>query len=158
MPKQDKQLLAFNRGVISALGLARIDLERMAMSAEIQSNFMPRVLGSMMLRPGLKFIDTTYLDNQGVARQLPFTFTVDDVATLEMAQLNLRVRIDDVLISRPTVSAAITNGTFLADISGWTDASDTGGTVAWQTGTYAILKGDGTDFGILRQTVTGNWR
>ena len=59
MATEDKTLLAFNRGVISSRGLARVDLDRMAMSAEIQSNFIPRVLGSMMLRQGMEYIDNT---------------------------------------------------------------------------------------------------
>ena len=154
MATEPIQLLAFNRGVISKLGLARMDLKRFAMSAEIQTNYMPRVLGSMMLRPGLEFIARTNVDTGTSARQLPFTFGVDDVATIEVSNLDMRVRIDDVLITRPSVSAAVTNGNFLSDISGWVDASDAGGTVAWQTGGFAILKGNGTDFGILQQTVT----
>ena len=156
MTFQNKQLLAFNRGVVSPRGLSRIDLERIAMSAEIQTNWMPRVLGSMMLRVGLEFIDRTNSDSANPARQIPFVFGVDDTAALEFSNVNLRVRIDDVLISRPTVTAAVTNGTFNVDISGWTDDSEAGGTVAFQTGGYAILKGDKTDFGILRQTITVN--
>ena len=62
MAEQDTDLLAFNRGVISSRGLARVDLERMAMSSDEQTNWMPRVLGSMMLRPGLEFIDRTLGD------------------------------------------------------------------------------------------------
>lgn len=154
MATENIKLLSFNRGVISKLGFARMDLKRMAMSAEIQSNFIPRVLGSMMLRPGYEFIDRTVSDDLNVARQIPFTFGVDDTAALEFGNVNLRVRIDDALISRPSVSAAVTNSGFNSDISGWTDASDAGGTVAFQAGGYAILKGDGTDFGILTQAVT----
>ena len=106
MASQDIQLLAFNRGVISKLGLARMDLKRFAMSADIQSNFMPRVLGSMMLRAGMEFIDRTNNDAIQAARQIPFTFGVDDTAALEIST-RMRVRIDDVLISRPTVSASM---------------------------------------------------
>ncbi len=45
-------ILAFNRGLISQLGLARTDLKRMALSGSIQTNLMPRMLGSAMHRPG----------------------------------------------------------------------------------------------------------
>ena len=117
MAKESKELLAFNRGVISPKGLARIDLERMAMSAERQRNWIPRVLGSMMLRPGLEFIGNTNGNN--AARQIPFTFGVDDTAQLEISNVNLRVRIDDVLIDRPTVSATVTNGGFASGLTSW---------------------------------------
>jgi hypothetical protein len=80
---QDKKLLAFNRGVVSKIGLARIDLDRMAMSAEQQSNFMPRVLGSMMLRPGMEYIDNVFSD-ANFHRNMPFTFGVDDNVLIEM--------------------------------------------------------------------------
>ena len=152
MAKEDRQLLAFNRGVISKRGLARIDLERMAMSASLQRNFMPRILGSMMLRPGWEFIDNTN-NNQG-ARNLPFIFGVDDTCVIEMGNVNMKVRIDDVVITRPTVSATISNSGFTAAIGiGWTDASDTGGTASAPSG-YALLGGDDTDFGRITQTVT----
>ena len=152
MAKREFQYLAFNRGVVSSRGLARLDIDRLAVSAQTQRNFIPRVLGSMMLRPGLEFIDRTSAD-QG-ARQLPFVFGVDDTAMIEMANVNMRVRIDDVVITRPSVSATVTNGDFSSAIgTGWTDASDTGGTVSAPAG-FALLKGDGTDFGRIRQTIT----
>ncbi len=152
MARQDIQLLAWNRGVISKLGLARMDLRRFAMSAETQLNFIPRVLGSMMLRPGMEFIDNSL--SNGFARNLPFTFGVDDTALLEMAG-SLRVRIDDVLIKRGVITATVTNPNFSSALTGWTDASEAGGTATAPAG-FALLKGDGTDFGIIRQTITLN--
>lgn len=159
MANQDIKLLAFNRGVISKRGLARQDLDRMAMSAEIQSNFISRVLGSMMLRPGMEFIDRTKLDNAFRARQLSFVFGVDDTATLEMSAVNMRVRINDVLITRPAITAAITDPGFNSALgvgaNDWQDQSETGGT-ALTIGGVAKMQGDGTDFGIIRQTVVVN--
>ena len=154
MPTETKELLAFNRGVISPRGLARIDLERMAMSADRQRNWMPRVLGSMMFRPGFEFIDRTDADASFKSRQLPFTFGADDQALLEMSIVSMRVRIDDVLISRPAVATTIVDGGFNGSLgSGWIDNSDAGGTATIVAGSLK-LNGDGTDFGIVRQTVT----
>jgi len=156
MAIENIQLLAFNRGVISKLGLARRDIKRMAMSAEIQRNYMPRVLGSMMLRPGFGFIDRTDNDGTSAARQLPFVFGVDNTAGLEFTNAGLRVRIDDVLITRPAVSATITDPGFNSSLgvgaNDWQDASDAGGTAA-NVGGEARINGDGSDFGIIQQTV-----
>ena len=154
MARQSKELLAFNRGVVSSRGLARIDLERMAMSAEIQTNYMPRVLGSMMLRPGLEFLDQ--LNNGAVTagRLLPFTFSVDDTVIFELSPNILSPRIDDARVARAATTGQLLNTGFGSDIADWDDASDTGGAVTWLTGGYAGMKGDGTDFGKLRQTVT----
>ena len=110
MAWSEKLLLSVNRGVISSRGLARIDLERMAMSADIQSNFIPRVLGSMMLRPGMEFIDTSRSNN--VARNMPFVFGEDDTALIELSNGALKVRINDVVITRPAVTATIGNSGF----------------------------------------------
>ncbi len=46
-------LYAFNRGVLDPLAMARADVKRTALSAAIQTNFIPRSLGAMALRPGL---------------------------------------------------------------------------------------------------------
>lgn len=154
MATQPIKLLAFNRGVISKLGLARMDLKRMAMSAEIQTNFPPRVLGSMMLRPGLGFIDRTNGDTTVRPRQIPFTFGVDDTAALEMTNAIMRVRIDDVLISRPSVTAVVTNSQFSSDIAGWTDRDEGTAVSVWEPPTYMALTGTGTDAARRTQEVT----
>lgn len=54
--KGDALYLAFNRGVVSRYALARIDLKRLALSADEQTNWMPRTAGPMTLRPGLKHL------------------------------------------------------------------------------------------------------
>jgi hypothetical protein len=152
MPKQNGQLLAFNRGIQSRLGLARIDLERTALAAEVQTNWMPRTLGSMMLRPGWEYIDGTR--SGAVAKLFPFVFATDDFAQLEVTSGTLRVRVDDELISRPSVTAAVTNGTFTSDLTGWTDSDESGGVSQWQVGGYMALMGTGTNAAIRDQQVT----
>lgn len=104
------QLLAFNRGLVSRLALARIDLKRLALSAETFTNWMPRVLGSMMLRPGLAYLGTTR--NNAASVSLPFVFSVSDTATLELTDLAMRVLVSDAVISRGSVSSAVTNSGF----------------------------------------------
>lgn len=112
MANQDHELLAFNRGVLSPLGLARIDIDRYAFSADTQKNWVPRVLGSMMVRPGMKYL-ATMKESLNLVRQMPFIFEEDDTALLEIGFGGyLRVRINDVLLVRPSVSTAITNGSF----------------------------------------------
>ena len=147
-----KLLLSFNRGVVSALGLARIDLNRMGMSAEIQTNWMPRVLGSMRLRPGLKYLSATKDNNK--ARKLPFVFSVDDLAQPEITDSVMRVRVSDAIIARVAVTASVTNGNFTSNVNDWTDSDETGGLSFWLTGGYLWLRGDGTDSAIRRQQVT----
>lgn len=147
-------ILAFNRGLISRLALARIDLKRTALSAETQTNWMPRSLGSMMLRPGLKYTGAS--KSNAAARTFPFIFSSTDTARIELTDLVMRVWVDDALVTRPAVTAAITNGGFDTDLTGWTDADEVGGASVWATGGYMSLSGNGTAAAIRRQEVTVN--
>lgn len=152
MAKKSTAFYGFNRGLISKLALARVDMKRLAFSAEIMNNWMPRVLGSMMLRPGLGYLGETASNNQ--ARFLPFIFSTDDLAAIEITNLIMRVWIDDALISRPSVATTVANGNFDTNLTSWTDNDEAGATSAWVTGGYMGLTGDGTAAAIRDQTVT----
>lgn len=147
-------LLSFNRGMISRLGLSRVDLARTALSAEIQTNWIPRVLGPMSLRPGLEYTGASKSNNR--SRSLPFVFAIDDTARLEFTTGVFRVWVNDALVTRPTVTAAVTNGTFTSDVTGWTDSDEAGATSQWQTGGYLALLGTGATAAIRDQQVTVN--
>jgi len=152
MPRQEQQLIAFNRGLISQLALARVDLKRAAFSAEVMTNWMPRTMGSMMLRPGLKYLGQTAAN--AASRDIPFVYRTDDTAICEFTDSALRVWVNDALVTRNTVSTAVTNGTFLTDLTGWTDSDEGGATSSWQTGGYMGLLGNGTAAAIRDQEVT----
>ena len=152
----EKVLLAFNRGVVSKRGLARLDLERMAMSAEIQTNLVPRVLGSAMFRPGLKYIDTMFED-LNLVRQMPFIFGADDTALFEFGFGSyMRIRIDDALVERVAVSAAVTDASFNAPlgvgVNDWQDDSGSGSTASSGTGDL-LLSGSGETYAKVTQRV-----
>lgn len=151
-------LFALNRGLLSPLALARTDIKRQALSAEVQTNWMPRALGSMMLRPGLGFVTSTYANQR--ARYLPFVFATDDVALLEFTPFGMRIINQDafdlptVLLSRPSVSSAITNGNFAASLAGWTNADEAGTVSQWVAGNKMQLLGNGAGFARERQQIT----
>lgn len=152
MASDNALMLAFNRGLMSRLGLARLDVKRTALAARTMTNWMPRVLGSMMLRPGLEYISTTR--SSAFAIDIPFVRSTTATALLEMSALIMRVIVDEELVTRPSVSSAVTNGTFDANITSWTDADESGATSAWATGGYASLTGTKYNSAILRQTVS----
>lgn len=152
MAKQNVNLSSFNRGIISPLALARTDLKRTALSAEIQNNYMPRSLGSMMLRPGTEYIDSTL--NNALAIHIPFIYSVDDTAIIEVTDLAIRIRVDEDIITRLSVSTAIANGTFTSNLTSWTDADEAGAVSQWVAGGYMGLLGTGINSAIRKQTVT----
>lgn len=150
--RQDLAFLALNRGLVSRLGLARSDVKRIALSAETYHNYIARVLGSMSIRPGLGHLGST--QSNAVARFLPFIFSTSDKASVELTDLNLRVWVDDAVITRPAVTTTITNGTFTADIVGWTDNDEAGAVSQWVAPGYMELLGNGTAAAIRDQTIT----
>lgn len=146
-----KELIAWNRGRISPLALARTDFKRTALSGEVQTNWMPRTLGSMMLRPGLEYTGAT--KNNALSVSLPFIFATDDTARCELTNGLMRVWVDDALITRPAVTTAITNGSFTTDLAGWTD-EDAGSSVSsWAAGNLSLV-GTGNAAAKRRQQVT----
>ena len=152
MPVQSVAFLTFNRGIISRLGLARLDIARGRLSAQTMRNWVPRVLGSMMLRPGLQYLGSTHSD--AAARFLPFVFAVDDKALIELTASVMRIWVDDAVVSRPTVTTAVTNGGFDTDVASWTDNDEAGGVSAWVSGGYLGLTGNGSAAAIRSQQVT----
>lgn len=150
--RQTPALFAFNRGKVSPLGIARVDQKRVALSAETFTNWICRALGPMSLRPGWAYLGST--KSNAAARFLKFIFSTTDTALIELTDVLMRVWVSDALITRPSVSTAITNGTFGSDITGWTDSDEAGGTSAWVTGGYMGLTGNGTAAAIRDQTVT----
>lgn len=147
-------LVAFNRGRISKLALARTDFKRTALSAEVQTNWRPRTLGSMMLRPGYGYVGATLVN--AAAINIPFIFSRDDVARIELTNSAMRVWVNDALVTRPAVTAAVFNGNFDTDVSGWTDLDGAGSTSVWATGGFMSLTGAVNTFAKRRQQVTVN--
>lgn len=148
--KGQDTLYAFNRGIVSRLALARLDLAKLKLSAEVQTNWMPRALGSMMLRPGMGYLGAV----AGKSRGIPFVFAASDTALIELSAAVMRVWVGDQLLTRAASASAITNGTFDTDLTGWTDEDQSGATSAWVSGGYMGLTGDGTNAAIRQQQVT----
>jgi hypothetical protein len=153
--RQNIQIVTFNRGMVDARSLSRIDIEKIMQSCEVQTNYLPSILGSMMLRQGTEYKNET---KSNLAVQLiPFIFSSSDSAIVEFTNGIMRVLIDDVVLTRPTVSTTITNDDFATNLTGWTDASESGGVVVHSinfTGSARFLGANDGKRGILRQTLT----
>lgn len=146
-------ILAFNRGIVDERALSRVDLRRLAWSAETQTNWMPRALGSMSVRPGFEYIGST--SGNAVARHIEFIKrTVSDQAIIEVTDQALRVLVDEAAVTRASVSSAVTNGAFTSNVNDWTDSDESGATSAWATGGYLSLIGTKFNAARRRQEVT----
>lgn len=136
-------LYALNRGLIDKLALARIDLSRTALSAEVQTNFMPQQLGPISARVGWEYQGST--KDNAKAYHIPFVFSQDDSAELELTDKALRVWVNDTPVSRESVSTQVFNGEFTTDLSSWSDDDDAGCTSEYDTGRMSLL-GTGNDY------------
>ncbi len=132
MPRQNVPLLSFNRGLISEKALARVDLDRVRLSAEVMRNWIAKTQGAMTIRPGTKYFGSSLRDTG--AAWIEFVAATDDVALLELAndtgtgEGSMRVWLgsdphDLALLERPAVDTSL-------DITdtGW-DNNSTGGAV-----------------------------
>lgn len=145
-------LVAFNRGLISPLALARTDFDRTRLSAEVMNNWMPRALGSMMLRPGLQYTGATHNNAQSIT--IPFIFSTDDTARLEITSGVMQVWVNDAVVTRASVSTTVANGTFDTNLTSWTDQDGGSAVSAWATGGFLSLIGTETAAAKRRQEVT----
>ncbi|MGH8276046.1 MAG: hypothetical protein ACRETH_05060, partial [Steroidobacteraceae bacterium] len=129
-----------------------MDLTRYRMAAALMVNWMCRVLGSMMLRPGGAYIGATAANAQ--ARVISFVFGATDTARIEVTAGNIQVWVADALVSRIAVATVVTNGGFVGSLAGWTDSSDPGAAVTWNSNGNVSFVGTGTNTAILDQQVS----
>lgn len=127
--RQEHVIVGFNRGRVSQYGIARVDVKRIAMAAETQTNWVPRVLGSMSLRPGMQYLGATKSNN--AARYLPFVYSTTDTALLEFTDSVLRIWSNDSLLSRVSVTSAVSNGSFTLTTTGCTISNASPGVVTY---------------------------
>lgn len=132
MARQNVPLISFNRGIISPKALARIDLDRTRLSAEVMRNWLAKTQGAMTIRPGTKYFGSSHNDTG--AQWVEFAAATDDVALLELTNDTgtgaglMRVWLgsdphDLALLERPAVDTTVS----LAD-TGW-DNNSTGGAI-----------------------------
>lgn len=136
MPTIRTYLQSFAVGVQDTTALARIDLERMRLAAEEQTNFMANATGPGFMRPGLEYLFSI----TGEAKLKEFVFGATDAATMVFTDEALRIAVDDVLLTRPAVTAAVSSGTFSAS-TGWTLTASDGATATISGGYLNLTAG-----------------
>lgn len=150
MPKVNAPLYSLNGGEVGPEALARLDFQRMQFAGSLYSNILPRVVGSITLRPGLEHI----LDiDLGDKKFLEYNYTGTDIYIPVISDSELRIILNDELISRASVSTTITNGDF-SSFTGWSDDSSGGGATASVSGGQLVLSGAEFNRSEASQTLT----
>lgn len=153
MAKGSVPFYSFNAGIVSRYALARTDMTKLRLAGEVQTNLLPQILGPAIFRPGTAYEAGSTLGDLP-ARIVPFIFNTATRAKLELTTLKMRVVVDGVVLTRPSVIAQTVNGSFTTDIASWTAADEAGATSAWVAGGYLGLTGTGSNYAIRTQQVT----
>ncbi|AXV15120.1 hypothetical protein CYG48_05045 [Neorhizobium sp. SOG26] len=149
MPRVNAPLYSLNGGEVGDEALARLDLERLQFAGSLYLNMLPRVIGSMTLRPGLEHIAMLDL---GPIQFLEYAYSGRNALLPVLSNGQMRVINGRSLVSRVAVSTTVTNGNF-GSFSGWTDAS-TGGASASVSSGDLVLVGTSQGHAIARQAIT----
>src|SRR5260221_11920725 len=99
--KANAPLYSLNAGEVSKIALARVDVAKMRMAAACQLNWSPYVVGPMALRSGLFFVGEIL--NDAAAKLIRFVFSKLDTALIELTTNQMRVWVNEVLVTRVAV-------------------------------------------------------
>lgn len=149
MPRVNAPLYSLNGGEVGDEALARLDLERLQFAGSLYLNMLPRIIGSMVVRPGLEHIADLDL---GTLQFVEYAYSGGVTLLPVLSSGQMRVIKDRALISRVAVSTSIVNGAF-GSFTGWTDAS-TGGATATVSAGDLRLSGTTQNKAVARQTVS----
>lgn len=149
MPKLIHTQTSFSSGELSPLMAGRTSLSQYANGAQSIVNMVVLPQGGLTKRPGTEFIREVK-DSADYTILIPFIVGSEQSYVLELGDLYMRFYRDGgILLS----TAAITNGTFTTDLSGWTD-DDTGTGASTQTAGLMRLNGGGAGVAARTQPVS----
>lgn len=159
MPRVHELQPAFNAGELSPRLAARLDFSKYPFGLEICENLIPLVEGGITRRSGTRYVSE--VKSSSVKGRLKrFRFSTSQAYMLELGDRCMRFYRHQGLISVSDTDAAISNGTFPTNITGWDDRS-TGGTgnqISYDsTNDRLTLETNGTaadDIGWAEQDVT----
>jgi hypothetical protein len=138
----------FSNGSVAETALGRLDVAEYDGAVRVATNVTVLSQGPIRKRNGYQFITESQLSSDQ-SRLVKFQLNRDSAFCLEFAADKVRI-IEDGAVVLDTVD--LTNGTFDTDILGWTDASETNGSIAFNTASMDIIGASG-DEGIAEQGI-----
>lgn len=140
-------LYSCNGGEVGPEALTRFDLERMQFAGSLCQNFMPRIIGSMTIRPGLEYVTDIDFGN---VMLMEYSYSGDSTLIPILSANEMRVVKDGALVSRVSVSTSVTSPEFNT-LTGWTDVSTGAATAASVDGFLALTATNQDEAGIQQQ-------
>jgi hypothetical protein len=148
---------SFNAGEFSPRLASRLDFVKYGIGLSTCENLVLLPEGGAMRRSGTRYVSA--VETSSVRSRLKrFQFSVTQAYVLELGDARMRFFRHQGLISVATTTAAVTNGDFPTNITGWTDASTGSGFIAHDaTNLNLNLDPNGTtgsDIGWAEQAIT----
>lgn len=152
MPKVSPVIPRFN-GEVGPRIAGRIDYEQYPFSCETALNLTGLPQGGLARRPGTQYIAEVKNSNNNTYF-IPFEYSVDQSYMIEGGASYFRFYRNQAQSFIETTDAAITNGTFDSDITGWTDQSGAGSSISHDaTNDLMLVTSNGTTDGHAEQSV-----
>ena len=152
MPRANPLQPAFNAGELSPRMSARVDFDKYASGCATLQNMLPLPQGGIMRRSGTRFI-AEVKDSSKKTYVRRFEFSTEQAYVLEVGHQYFRFYRHQGRIIVPDTDAAITNGTFDSNITGWDDRSTGSASISHlvlttgEQGTFNQATAAGRDFG-----------
>jgi hypothetical protein len=144
-------LYSLNAGEVSKIALARVGVAKPRMAAACQVNWLPFVVGPMMLRPGASMSGKCFPTRR---RSLCFVFSKLDTSLIELAPNKMPVWINEVLLTRMTVGAIIGDPFFAGSGSRTTANTTSGASVTLGNNAVTLLCRRVGGLALIQQTMT----
>lgn len=154
MARFDWAHVNFTAGEITPNLYGRLDFDRLFDGCTTLENFLVLPHGGVTRRPGTCYVASA-LSDDNYTRLIGFQFSTIQAYMLEFGQETMRWYRNAGTLSVIFTDAVITNGTFDANITGWTDNSNGTGAISWDSGFAAmkLLGAGGGNEAIAEQSV-----
>lgn len=144
MPRVNPYIEAFNAGELSPRMEARVTFEKYQAAGAICENILCLPQGGWTRRPGSRFV-AEVADSSCRHRLIPFQFSTIQAYILELGPGSLRFFRNQGRLEVDDTDASIANGSFDSDITGWTNRSGAGSSIAHDSGNSRLsLTSNGT--------------
>ncbi len=154
MSRVDPLQPAFNAGEFGPRMVARSDFAKYRNAARKFENLIALAQGGATRRPGFRFV-VPVKDEMAKTRLMPFQFSTIQAYVIEAGDGYFRFCRNQGQILVAETDAAITNGDFVSDISGWTDLSGAGSSVTHDAANGRMnLQSNGVTNAHAEQSVT----
>lgn len=137
---------SFNAGEFGERMAARVQFEKYLNAGSRYENILPLPQGGFSFRPGFRHIADAK-SNETRPWLLPFVFSTTQAYVLELGENAMRFYRNQARIAAVASGAAITNGGFATDITGWTARNSGTGAVAHDAGAGGRLRLSGAGSG-----------